>query len=732
MKRLAWTSYKRYKILGSQAEEDFDRIVALTSRVFDAPLACVSLVADDFIWFKSTHGFEADEIPREGAFCGRTVDLGKTLIVSDAKSDAYFQTNPLVTGEMGVRFYAGSPLLSPSGLPIGTLCILDRKPREAFSPSQIESLADLTNMIMDRIELRFARLAQQDSEKRFHQVAVSLGEGIACADSNGRIEFWNPGAEAIFGHTQSEMLGQPLDTLFAIDKTTHGVDTILELPKNKLREPGGFSTELRGLRKSGKMFHLEACFSGWSDDDSFHYSVIMRDVSERKREEGRIRYLAQHDTLTGLINRDYLRKVLGQAIAVAGETGRKLSLLLMDLNHFKDINDTLGHACGDEILCQVAQRLRQCMRNSQYIARLSGDEFAIVLDDLVDVRDAQGLAERITKALRREPFIIDDQQLFVDASIGIANFPENGSLVDELFANADLALYRAKDRNRGGHVIYKPEFRRSLEDRRRIECELQRAVYREEFELHFQPQVRISDSQVVGAEALIRWNHPERGLLTPAAFLSVLNSGIHADDVGLWVLNSACKQARVWHDQGHPIRIGVNLTPSQFRTADLASLVDQSLQDTGISSELLELEVTENIFLEDDEHTIATLKHIRDLGVAIAFDDFGTGYASLSHLKRFPLDRIKIDRAFVRDIVDDPEDASIVRAIIGLGRLLSLAVTAEGIEIPGQLKFLQDQGCDEAQGYFFGKPMSASDFADFLTDQTAVRITSKSASKKVA
>ena len=709
----------RYRILNSEREEDFDRIVALTSRVFDAPLACVSLVSGERVWFKSTHGFEAEEIAREGAFCAQTVDNSDALVVLNALSDPKFADNPLVTGDMGVRFYAGAPLISQSGHALGTLCILDTEKRDVFTNAQLESLFDLTSMIMDRIELRYAKLAKQDSEQRFHRVAVSLGEGIVCADGNGTVTFWNPGAEAIFKCEAQQALGRSLNDFLSPNSSILNSVAQTKIPESSLQSPGGYLTELQGVRANGENFALEACFSGWPDGNDFHYTIIMRDISKRKIEEEKIRYLAEHDTLTGLANRDSFRKLLKKGLEERDLNAAHLDLLLVDLNNFKDINDTQGHACGDFVLREVAERIKNCVPNSLISARLSGDEFAVVVENAGEVTASGALADRIAMALRSRPVVVGEQQIFIDGSVGVASAPQCGETVDDLYANADLALYKAKERNRGGHVVYRPEIREALEIRRNLENELRSAVANEQFELYYQPQIRMSDGAVVGAEALIRWNHPERGVLPPGDFLHVLNDGIYSDDVGRWVLESACRQARLWESNGSELRVGVNLSPSHFRTDDLAETVDTVLSETQLRPSLLELEVTENILLDDDDRTVAILNRIREIGVSLAFDDFGTGYASLAHLKRFPLDRIKIDRSFVRDIAIDPEDASIVRAIIGLGRLLGMSVIAEGIEESEQLLFLAKQRCQEAQGFLFGRPMAADNFQHFLETRTA-------------
>jgi diguanylate cyclase (GGDEF)-like protein/PAS domain S-box-containing protein len=558
--------------------------------------------------------------------------------------------------------------------------------------------AYLVAMALDEID--FHSLLGGVAEKRFQQIAMSLGDGLVCADQDKLITVWNPGAVAIFGYAADELIGQPFNRICTLDV----------LPFEALETSGSTVIELEGRRKNGEVFPLECCFSKWQGVEGFQYGAVMRDISARKREAERIQYLADHDTLTGIANRNTLYEQLGAKLAKASAGQAKVVLLMLDLDKFKQVNDTLGHACGDQLLCGVANRLTALVDGAGLVARLSGDEFAIVIsgDDVVE--RAKILSEQISVAFGKIPFAIGERQLRVNASIGVAVYPDHCATADELFGNADLALYRAKAAGRGRCVFFERAIRDEIEARLTLEAELRRAVDRKELELFYQPQVSLDDGRLMGAETLIRWRHPVRGLVAPADFMPLVHVSSISGRIAHWVMETACKQGRAWQQQGHDVRLGVNLSPAQMQSGDLATTVAAVLKDTGYSPFLLELEVTENILLEDDEGALETFNRIQDLGVCIAFDDFGTGYASLTYLKKFPLDRLKIDKSFVSEIRTDSDDAAIVGSTINLGKLLGLSVIAEGIEDQATADLLKSMGCEEGQGYYFGPPMPAAEF----------------------
>ncbi len=569
--------------------------------------------------------------------------------------------------------------------------------------------AYLAAMALDEIDFR--SLLNAIAEKRFQRISMSLGDGLVCADRNCMITVWNPGAAAIFGYSSDEMIGQPLDRIFVEcdDAGKSAPFSIFDLPHAALQMPGGKIMELEGRRKNGETFALEACFSGWQGTEGFHYGAILRDISVRKREAERIRYLAERDTLTGLPNRNTLHEYLCAKLAAAKTEQCEAALLLMDLDKFKQINDTLGHAYGDQVLCAVAKQLDALVEGTGLVARLSGDEFAIVISGADVANEAEKLSERIALAFRKIPLSGGARHLHVEVSIGVAIYRGDCETADELLGNADLALYRAKADGRGKHVLFERGLRDKLEARLSLEADLVRAVDKDEFELFYQPQVSLIDRRLIGAEALIRWRHPKRGIVSPAHFMPAVNTSSIADRIALWVMETACRQGRLWQQHGHNIRLGVNLSPSQLQLSDLAAKVGTILRDTGFSPSLFELEVTENILLEDDDRALEIFRRIQDLGVSIAFDDFGTGYASLAYLKKFPFDRLKIDKSFVHKLRADSDDAAIVSSTISLCKLLGLSVIAEGIEDGATADLLKSMGCEEGQGYYFGRPMPAAE-----------------------
>ena len=569
-------------------------------------------------------------------------------------------------------------------------------------------------------EIDFRTLLGRIAEKRFQKIAMSLGDGLVCADQNGLITVWNPGAVSIFGYEPEEMIGQPLDRICTLDDGAgkYAPFSILKLPPEALEVPGCKVMELKGYRKNGQAFTLEACFSKWRGVDGFQYGGVMRDISARRREAERIRYLAEHDTLTGLANRNKLYEQLGAMLAEADIKRCDVALLMIDLDKFKQINDTLGHACGDQLLRGVAERLNTLVEGTGLVARLSGDEFAIVISGSDAVERAKSLSQRTSLAFSQTDFSIGARQIRVNVSIGVAVYPRDCDTAEELLGNADLALYQAKAVGRGGYVFFERGIRDELESRMSLEADLSQAVDRAEFELFYQPQVNLEDGKLVGAEALIRWRRPN-GLVLPDDFIPVVNASSISDGIALWVMETACRQGYLWQQKGHDIRLSINLSPSQFQLGDLAATVGSILRNTGFSPSLLELEVTESILLEDDERALEIFRRIQDLGVRIAFDDFGTGYAGLTYLKKFPLDRLKIDKSFVCKLTANSDDMAIVGATISLGKQLGLSVVAEGIEDRATANLLRSRGCDEGQGFYFGRPMPAVEFEQrFLSKDT--------------
>jgi diguanylate cyclase (GGDEF)-like protein len=437
-------------------------------------------------------------------------------------------------------------------------------------------------------------------------------------------------------------------------------------------------------------------------EKSLHLEKTLR---THKEAEQSLVQVTNYDVLTGLPNRFLFLDRLGHAISRSARNHRMVAVLLLDIDNFKTINDTLGHTHGDLLLQDVADRLRCCVLEDDTLARIGGDEFAIVLEGVSEIEEIAAIAQKIM-AIFSLPFAPSGQEIYVTPSMGITIYPMDGHDSDSLLKNADAAMYSAKEYGRNHFRFYTTDMNALAIERFAMEGALRRAIEREEFVLHYQPQVDIKSGRVIGVEALLRWNHPERGLVAPNEFIPLLEGNNLILPVGEWVLRTACAQSRAWLDAGlPPLRMAVNLSARQFRQDNLVELIDSILRETGVSPQQLELELTEGLLMENTSKTSAILGQLKSRGVLVAIDDFGTGYSSLSYLKRFPIDRLKIDRSFVRDIITDSNDAAIAVAVISLGRSLGLSVIAEGVESEDQLEFLGVQKCDEYQGFHFSHPV---------------------------
>lgn len=581
---------------------------------------------------------------------------------------------------------------------------------------QIAIASYLAAVALDEIDFR--GLLAKIAESRFRNVAMSIGDGLVCTDEKGAITFWNPGAANIFGYSQESILGRPITDLFVGDTPASlesGIGKILldrDAPKNRV-------IEWIGRRRSGETFALEASVSRWKTDNTRHFGFVLRDISQRKKEEERIRYLAEHDALTGLFSRSKLKEELAELLASTSGTGGDVALVLLGLDGLKDINDTLGQDRGDTVICAIAKTLQRRFSGQGFVGRVSGDEFAVVLPITGETYQSTEYIRTVASEFAAVDVDLGDRTKSVSLSAGSAVYPGDGQTAEELMANATLALHGAKQKGRGCHVVFCAEIRSKVQAGRQLEHELRRAYEHDEFELFYQPQLDLTTLKVVGAEALIRWRHPIKGHVAPSAFLSVLDTMPLSDDVGRWVIYTACQQAAEWSKTCPDFRMGINLCPSLLEADALPEVVFNAVADSGVSTRSIELEVTENILFNDPDNAIRILNRIRDSGVAIAFDDFGTGYASLTHLKRFPIDRLKVDQTFVRDMLGNEDDRSIVSMIVGLGKLLGMHVIAEGIEDLATAQALKEMGCDEGQGYFFGHPVPAAEFSKLHLNDAA-------------
>jgi len=440
----------------------------------------------------------------------------------------------------------------------------------------------------------------------------------------------------------------------------------------------------------------------------------LRHAIERKHAELRLMHVTHYDSLTGLANRALFQSRLDHALAVAKRRKLLAALLVLDLDRFKGVNDTLGHHAGDQLLVLVAERLRACVRESDTVARLGGDEFTVILNDVTSAEEVSVVARKILAALSG-PFHLEDHEIYVTPSIGITLYPHDGVTPTGLLKNADAAMYQAKNLGRNNFQFYTADMNRRSVARLKMESGLRQAIDRSELVLYYQPKIDITTGIITGMEALVRWNKPDTGLVPPVEFIPIAEETGLIIPVGEWVLREALMQIRRWHDEGAPtMRVAVNLSARQFRQNDLVKTITENLDELGVGGEFLEVEITESLLMDDTALSTMALYKLKDRGVRVSVDDFGTGYSSLSYLKRFPIDALKIDRSFVRDITTDPDDATITNAIIGLAHNLRRRVIAEGVETPAQLAFLQKHGCDEAQGFLFSPPVAAAELARLI------------------
>jgi diguanylate cyclase (GGDEF)-like protein len=479
--------------------------------------------------------------------------------------------------------------------------------------------------------------------------------------------------------------------------------------------------ELENKRKDGSLFWELASISPVRDQagNITHFIGVKEDITERKRYEERLQYMATHDELTGLVNRTLLQDRLAQSMSCAHLSGRHVAILLLDIDRFKMINDSLGHDFGDKLLRAVAQRLLQVVRSGDLVARLGGDEFVVLLSEVEEASTAGLVAGKLLQKLAW-PFTIDNREIIVTASMGIClSSPENADGIT-LIRNADIAMYRAKSAG-NNFAFYSPEMNSQILETMELESALRLALEREEFCLHYQPKVDLASARITGFEALIRWNHPQRGMVSPVDFIPLAEETGLIVPIGSWVLLEACRQAKAWQAQGLPhLTVAVNLSARQFRKGDLAQSVSAILEQTGLDAQLLDLEITESMVMDDSDGAEQTMHNLKQLGVKLSLDDFGTGYSSLNCLRRFPVDTLKIDRSFINDVASDQSCASVATSIIAIAHNLKLDTVAEGVETREQLAFLAGCGCDAYQGFVFSKPLPAEQFADlFITEGKA-------------
>ncbi|MEO1292218.1 MAG: EAL domain-containing protein, partial [Pseudomonadota bacterium] len=572
-----------------------------------------------------------------------------------------------------------------------------------------------TGVILDASRIKEAEREAARTEARTRKAIVeSIAHGFLMFDPEDKLVLSNTHFRALYPDLkQVARAGASYRDVIAAE---------LQLEKHEARSDHALRARVQermDLHNDGSDFVLERRIGSHTwvqiNEHRTHDNntvVVYTDVSEMRRREERMHHMALHDALTNLPNRTLFRDRLEKATVDAVRYGGQVAVVCIDLDNFKHVNDTLGHPAGDKLLCEAVDRIRGCIRETDTLARLGGDEFALIVPELGDIKDVDSVAVRIIEEVSK-PFVLDGQQASVGASIGIAISEVDALDPDILIKNADLALYRAKADNKNCHRFFKAEMDDKAQARRMLELELRGALERDELILHFQPQIDAGSFQIKGFEALVRWQHPERGLISPAGFIEVAEETGIIIPLGNWVVERACAIAASWT---RPAIVAVNVSPAQLKRTEFVDVVRRTLERTGLAPERLELEITETVFLRDTKQSLAILSELKALGCRIAMDDFGTGYSSLGNLRRFPFDKIKIDRSFVADLENSSEAAAIVKAVVSMGKTLAIETTAEGVETVDQVMHLEKEGCSQLQGFFYSKPRPADEVLTMLEE----------------
>lgn len=605
------------RLLGSAPEETFDRITRTAARLLRVPIALVSLIDKDRQWFKSRTGLDACETPREISFCGHAILTDEPLVVPDAAQDARFVDNPLVTGDMHLRFYAGVQLYSVDRKKIGTLCVIDSKPRQ-LGLGELDALRDLARMV-----------------------------------------------EQLVYHRQLAMAAQSLS------------ERLQDAPET----PGGAAPA-----------------------------------------SGELAWLVAHDLLTGLPNRQAMLRAIGRSVNSWRADGTPALVACINVDRFKRFNETLGHRAGDEILVGLATSLQSLLREGDMLARAGSDEFLVLLHARGEHPEPERALDRIMAAANRA-VPTPDGEIALTCSIGTTQLPLDGEDADALLNNAVTAMRHAKARGRGEIVRFTPDLRTEHGRRLTLESHLRRAIAQDELFVHYQPKVDLRSGLLAGFEALVRWRHPEFGVIPPDEFIPIAEESGMIVPIGEWVLHRAVAQLAAWRAEGLPLApVAVNLSARQFLQSDVIAMVGEQLTQSGLAPELLELELTESVSMADPERSVVVMRGLGDLGVMLSIDDFGTGYSSFGYLRRLPLDKLKIDKSFVHDMAHSAESAAIVQAIVAMAHRLQLAVIAEGVETAEQVAALRKADCDQIQGYYYSRPLAVEDCDAFIRHCTALPV----------
>jgi len=734
----------RCALLNKSREEDFDKVTRLVSAICEVPIAIISFVDGDREWFKSVVGIAIDGIARDDSFCAHAIsEPGQVFVVSDALLDPRFWSNPYVLGEPHVRFYAGAPLRTTDGCALGTLCAIDYEPR-SLAPKQLWALQTAARSIVTLLEhreifgeLEGAQLRPSAEPEQIVRVPMESRHGnpfvaqgaLATAaqlralpadivdavpgifylvESSGAHLLWNKRLEEVSGYSAEELARiSPLDLIAAKDRT-YVADRIRHAFVH-----GTAFADASLATKDGQEIPYYFTATNVEYENRICLAGVGIDNSERKKAEDLLKYAALHDPLTGLGNRTVLFDRLARATRATIVESAQTAVLFLDLDHFKLMNDTLGHSWGDELLKAVAQRIRGSIRADDMVVRLGGDEFVVVAD-ITGSEDVDALVGTLKESFRK-PFSVNGHVLHLTTSIGISLFPSDGTEPDHLLRNADTAMYHAKELGRNTAQFFTSEMHAVAVNRLATEMDLRHGLDNGEFELFYQPVLDLRSGRTVSAEALIRWNHPKRGRILPREFITIAEEIGLIVPIGAWVIREGSREAARLAELNLECRsISLNVSGRQLRDPTFIDEMRTALCESHPAIQSLGIEITESAALGDPDRAFTVLQRCKELGLIIFLDDFGTHNSSLTYLKRFPVDVIKIDKSFVDGLPDDANDTGIVRAILALARASGCEVIAEGVESAVQAKWLLENGCFYCAGFYVARPMPASEFEEWL------------------
>jgi len=645
--------------------------------------------------------------------CGNAVFREEPQFVGNTLTDPRWEDLRQVAYDFNLGACWSMPIFSAAKRNvIGTFALSNFEPREPslFHRKLLEISASIIGIVLERDK-------SQESLRLFQKVYEGSEEGIVITDSRQCILSVNRAFTKVFGYGLEELLGK---TPKQMSSGHHDADFYGNMWRS-IKAFGHWHGEIWNRRKSGEVFPEWLSISAVHDaaGNTTHYIGIFTDISERKSAEAQIQYLSSHDALTGLTNRALFRDRLAKAVIHAAQGPGKVALLNLDLDNFKILNDSLGHAAGDALLRGVAAKLKVCVAETDILCRQGGDEFLIAMTDVDDTGAISNVVGNILDKVST-PVSLEGRKLSLSCSIGIAVYPDDGDSAELLLQRADAAMYQAKEAGRNTYRYFTEQANRGHSDYLNLAHDLREAVKLGQFVLHYQPQIDLSSGQVFGVEALIRWQHPEQGMIAPGRFIGIAEQTGLIVDIGHWVLEEACRQAAAWQREGlPPLAVAVNVSAVQFRRGDVEWSIRNALEKSGLAPQYLEVELTESVLLHDTEHMLELINRLKAIGLSLSIDDFGTGYSSLAYLKKFRIDRLKIDQSFVRDIATDPNDEAIVRAIVQMARALNLRSIAEGVEDETLVARLRDCQCDEVQGFHYARPLPAAALAQYVRERIA-------------